>query len=1040
MNSITQRFYFFMLTWVTLVTQANSSFDDVHSSKDDVEIKLKANKFSTEMNQIEFWLETQDLPFEGSQEAFSSQSCQLNMAKIDALLKRYFYAIHLQKLALDCHNLLHQTDDAQFHEKHLLKLAELVTQSGDGSSYQSAFWTTDMKSAYAFLKLAGYEVVDGKLTIHDKQLYLDVYVNNDTLFGEYKHFLLNDFIQNINQGLKAELDSEEQKYLDIMNLVLKSELGNNMALINLAYAGVSEAQILLGDLMLSKTDLYPTMYSDSLALFKDAANNDSAIGKYKYAYRIFIDKIKDRYAEGHQNITSAIEQKFLPAFTLAVIVREKELGIDRDNETINDLLTLISTKADKPGYLEYLIGQQFLSDQRWNDLEISQKYFKLSADKNHPDGMVGYADSLNYGLTGREKNKRALQWYQKAAATEQSGLAYLRIGQQLGTGDGMKQNTQAAIRAFVRAGELGLSEGYLFAGHLNHFQEYKIQNDLEAFKWYQKASELDNPHGIFQHALMLFQGRGVAEDHDLAFKTFLKADKLGFHDAKIFLAAMYETGQGTLKDQKKAQRLYRQIAGNYNLNIANKWQVRKLAELNKEMITSGHEQPLVPFDGHLDLLEEQTKADNLVATYQLGYLGFTGYSDDLQRVKGLRRIKSAAKDGMKDALFYMSKEYRWDKRNKKADEYLSNAVKQNQAAAIYVEGLRAEASDPKKYIENLQQAHKLLHMPSSVKLAGEYETGKHVEKDLIKAIEYYERAIELGGGNVVYDLVDLYLSLDTEVSDIEQAISELKFLAETNNDSKAMRNLGEIYANQLNPNTDMNEAIKWLIKAYEAGDTETGVMLGKMNFYGIGLPQNFDLALFFFANGATRKSKFIFAEYFDEPGSFWLALMMQHGKGLEQDYQAASELYLANFSSVRSKEAKNNYAVMTCQSSGADVEKQAMSFELLKTLSDNSRTAQFNLGWMFEHGLCTEQNHEAALQHYRKAAERGSPHALYKMYELHQTGQWVEADTKKAEEFLKESLQVSKSIKYHNMMSTFWDLPYIVDFQLQEKDQQSTSL
>ena len=87
------------------------------------------------------------------------------------------------------------------------------------------------------------------------------------------------------------------------------------------------------------------------------------------------------------------------------------------------------------------------------------------------------------------------------------------------------------------------------------------------------------------------------------------------------------------------------------------------------------------------------------------------------------------------------------------------------------------------------------------------------------------------------------------------------------------------------------------------------------------LKQNFDLAQFFFTNAAA-KTTFTWADVVDEPGSFWMALMLQKGHGVEQNLELARQIYATNFYSSRKKEAKNNYAVMTCQAENINRKEQ----------------------------------------------------------------------------------------------------------------------
>jgi TPR repeat protein len=106
------------------------------------------------------------------------------------------------------------------------------------------------------------------------------------------------------------------------------------------------------------------------------------------------------------------------------------------------------------------------------------------------------------------------------------------------------------------------------------------------------------------------------------------------------------------------------------------------------------------------------------------------------------------------------------------------------------------------------------------------------------------------------------------------------------------------------------------------------------------------------------------------------------------------------------------------------------AFKIIKDLSSKSRTVMFNLGWMYEQGICTKQDSKAALAAYKISADKNSPHALYRLNQLHQQGYLVERDEQLASDYRQRSINASKKITFHNMMSTFIDLPYIKNLQM----------
>ena len=94
-----------------------------------------------------------------------------------------------------------------------------------------------------------------------------------------------------------------------------------------------------------------------------------------------------------------------------------------------------------------------------------------------------------------------------------------------------------------------------------------------------------------------------------------------------------------------------------------------------------------------------------------------------------------------------------------------------------------------------------------------YENGVGVERNYEKAIELYEKAIELGNSIAMNNLGNIYKSGTLVKQDYEKAI-ELYEKAIELGDNDAIYNLGIIYYYHI---TDNGKALKLLIDAYNKG-------------------------------------------------------------------------------------------------------------------------------------------------------------------------------------------------------------------------------
>ncbi len=1013
----------FMSTWV----QAISFEGGVHQEIPVTELEANQHAFERGFNILDLWEAMENLPLGHAATELSQASCQQHIDHIDDLLDSYFYSIQLQKLALDCHNLLDHENHAHTHEKHLLNLAQLVTASGDGQTLETAFWVTDLESAYEFLALTDTTIVDGELQLHNNQSYLAVLVQADDIFAEFRYFQLNQFFRGINRSVVAVMDQEEAHLFKVLNMVLKSELKNNEGLFVLAQAGISEAQILLAKLLLSKTKKFPTLYVDALSFFQQAADNDSVIAQYHYAYRIFIDKLEDQYTRGHEMITAALSARYLPALTLAAIVREQKLGIKKDKKTVAEIIALLDEQG-QPGEYELLIGRQMLNDRIWNNHKLAKKYLIKAIEKNNPEAMILYGDMFGHGIAVKQNHKKAHKWYEKASLYDQSGEALIKIGINMLYGQGVKKNIKNATKTFVKAGEMGAELGHGFAGSLLYANQYNQVDHRQAHKYFLQGHGNQDPFATMLLAKSYFHGHGVQQNHKRAFELFTSIEDQGYYDVDMYLAAAYYHGLGTPKNSQKAVTIYRDVINNKN-SIRHNRPNNVLANLNLRLSYMGEHQVLTPYDNLVSDLQRQVDSNDASARYKLGYLKYVKYTNGMNRETGIELLKQAAQSGVPQAHSILARYYRTIGNNANAQSHQEIALQMGDPEAIYYAANEVFDNTPEKAVEMMKKAAESGLIFAMNKLADIYYHNEAITPNPEQSLYYSQMAAAAGDHSALSDILKLYTEQKISKHQLADTVKQTEEAAEAMESTRLMRKLSEFYANEALPEFDPEMAIHWYIKAYEAGDKEAIIELGKRYMYGIQLQQNFDLAQFFFANAAA-KSSFTWADLVDEPGSFWVALLLQKGLGVEQNLELARTLYANNFQSIRSKEAKNNYAVMTCQADNSEKKERKNAFELIKALSEKSRTALFNLGWMYEHGICTEPNLDAAKQAYQQSAQKQSPHALFRLHQLHQTGHIYEKNEQLAASYLQRSIDSSRKVKYHNMMSTFLDLPYIKNLML----------
>ncbi len=189
-------------------------------------------------------------------------------------------------------------------------------------------------------------------------------------------------------------------------------------------------------------------------------------------------------------------------------------------------------------------------------------------------------------------------------------------------------------------------------------------------------------------------------------------------------------------------------------------------------------------------------------------------------------------------------------------------------------------------------------------------------------------------------------------------------------DAAAQAKVGSIYAiGGDGIYRDSKEAVKWLTKSAEQGNREGEFALGLMYEYGRGVKPDivavlkwyqaaanqgdigaqYRLAKLYDMGNGVPKDHAMAAKYYQEPAAkgvriavIRLAEMYEEGDGVKQDYAAAMKLYL--------------------------------------TLPDDS-SAQYKIGYFYEHGYGVPVDRQRAMEWYHKAAHESmeARHAINEM-------------------------------------------------------------
>ena len=168
------------------------------------------------------------------------------------------------------------------------------------------------------------------------------------------------------------------------------------------------------------------------------------------------------------------------------------------------------------------------------------------------------------------------------------------------------------------------------------------QNYNEAFKWFQKAADKGIDDACAYLGKMYYEGTGVAQNYNEAFKCFQKAADNGVTGAYTWLGVMYYDGQGVAQNYEKAFLWTKKAAEN---GAANAYVGLGVMYCNGQGVVQNYNEAFKWF---------QKAADNGVAS-AFAYLGDMYYAGDgvaQNYNEALKWYQKAADNGITTGIYY----------------------------------------------------------------------------------------------------------------------------------------------------------------------------------------------------------------------------------------------------------------------------------------------------------------------------------------------------------------------------------------------------
>ncbi len=290
--------------------------------------------------------------------------------------------------------------------------------------------------------------------------------------------------------------------------------------------------------------------------------------------------------------------------------------------------------------------------------------------------------------------------------------------------------------------------------------------------------------------------------------------------------------------------------------------------------------------------------------------------------------------------------------------------------------------------------------PVSIHIIGTYYYyGFHVQRFIFTAIEWFQRAAELGYSDAQYMLGMIYDTLGDDSNQSDKAIPYYEKAAaqdhpyaqyalamnalELGNYSKAQFFLEKAAKQQYglaafslgkllhehDPKHPL-KAFEWFMVAAKQGHIEASYYVGLYYQYGKGVPVNIDEAIHWYQKAALEK---------DKDALYHLALILIRQD--KPDFVNIAKL-LEGAAKQNHPNAQYNLAVMYQKGDGVEKDDEKALFWYEKAAEANLAIAQYNLGMIYYAGEIVEKDDEKAKALWRKAADQGFDKAVQLMYSI----------------------------------------------------------
>ncbi len=684
-------------------------------------------------------------------------------------------------------------------------------------------------------------------------------------------------------------------------------------------------------------------YSEALSYYQKASEANDSYADYRIA-KMYIkgEGVNADIINAEKYLLKAINRVTLANYDLAELYENNPETFQKSSDTIYSLYQkaldelLQQEQNSHDAFTEIRIASMYLNGKGTNiNIDEAVKWFEKSAEQGNPDAayQLGYIySSEKYALSDIAKSNKyyaaALSDYEKAEEENSNATAEYRIGLIYLNGLGVDKNIDKAVHWFSKSTSNGnASAAYKLAVLYDEGTEV-TKNPEKAFLFYQLSSELGNPYANYKLGNISLENSDIPQ----AIKYFEQAADNNISHAWYRLGQIYSDTEYGVLDAEKANVCYGNALQQY-------------------------------------ISDYQENPDDFIA-YRIGQMYFNAQGTVQDIPQSIAWFEKSAEQGNPDAAYQLGIIHSQPDSDffdtNKANDYFSFALNS------YLNSETEQKNSTTEY-----------------RLGKMFLSGQGTEKDIDKAVKWFEKALVNENINAAYQLGKIYYSGTDVPQNLRRAEEFFKMSAENNN-PYACYYLGNISLE----NNDIPQAIKYFEQAADKNISHAWYRLGQIysdTGYGVLDTEKANIC---YGNALQQ----YISDYQENPDDFTayrIGQMYFNAQGTVQDISQSVAWFEKSAEQGNPDAAyqlgyiykSENYGFKNDMLSNKYFSSALPAYQTEFSKNPTDSSLAMRIGTFYHYGLGVERDIDKAIFWYKKSVELGNQKAQQKIDEAQQIRQ-----------------------------------------------------